>query len=388
MRIGFDAKRAFFNFRGLGNYTRTLIDGLAQYHPELEFFLYTPVPRDNRGLVWAEGLANHCHHPPVIRTPKTFPKENFPSLWRSVFLTRDLRKDDLDIYHGTSHELPALTPKSGQRRYKTVVTIHDLIFLRFPEFFPWIDRKVYLWKFKKSCAAADVVLAICQQTKDDLIEFLGVPDSKIRIAYQSYHPRFAQEVAADDKNGVLAAYGLQRPYILNVGAIDEHKNVLGLLRAYAMASKTIPHQLVIVGKGHGRYHKQVLEYVQRHNLGQHVRFLENVPSEHLPALYQGAKLFVFPSFFEGFGLPIVEALASGTPVLTSQGSCFPESGGPQSSYVNPYAPEELAMEMENLLSSPEKLDFMAQEGRKYVQRFSLERTTENVFSLYRSLLGQ
>lgn len=387
MRIGFDAKRAFFNFRGLGNYTRDLIEGLVEIHPELELFLYTPVPKDARGALWCEKLGMKTKHPPIIRSPKAFSQKKLHSLWRSVFMSKDIKRDHLDIYHGTSHELPALTPKEGARQYKTVVTIHDLIFLRFPEFFPWIDRKVYLWKFKQACLNADKVLAICQQTRHDLIEFLGVPDSKINVIYQSCHPRYAERIGPESKEEVKKRYGLTGPFIINVGAIEERKNLLSLLVAMNILRKKIDHQLVIVGVGHGRYYKQVMEYINREGLGPLVKFLDYVPNEDMPALYQAADLFIFPSLFEGFGLPIVEAITSGVPVITSTGSCFPESGGPGPSYINPYSSEELAFEIEEVLGDEEKRKEMIRLGSEHALKFTREKTSGDIFSLYQSLLS-
>ena len=182
MRIGFDAKRVFHNFRGLGNYGRTLLEGLYQFYPEHCYLLYTPPFQDIRSVDWEKKFSSFR-----VCTPTGFLERSFPSFWRRFLLGKKLERDELDIYHGLSHDLPA-----GVRvgKPKTVVTIHDLIFLRFPQFFPWIDRCVYLNKLRHACNRADVILAICEQTKNDLIEFLHIHEDRIRVIYQGVHPRF------------------------------------------------------------------------------------------------------------------------------------------------------------------------------------------------------
>ena len=372
MKIGFDAKRAFHNFRGLGNYSRTLLDGLAKYFPENEYVLFTPPFKDERANAFMRTHANF-----KIVGPEGILK-TVPSLWRSVLLARDLKHEDLDIYHGLSHELPPFV----KARTKCVVTMHDLIFLRYPEFFPWIDRKIYFRKFTHSIERADLILAICEQTKNDLMEILKAPEQKIVVAYQSCDPIFYAGHPETENNEVIRRYGIQKEFILSVGAFEERKNQLGLIEAYKCLKEDL--DLVFIGKG-AAYKKLMQAKLREHGLENRAHFLENVLHQDLPHFYQQALVMVYPSFFEGFGLPIVEALFSGCPVVTSEGSCFPEAGGPKTLYVNPKKTDDLAEAIQKILRSSELRQDMIQSGRDYVQRFHQMKTTQHLMARYREV---
>jgi len=373
MKIGFDGKRVFHNLRGLGNYSRTLISGLDKYYPEDELYLFTP---DFSDKSWLK------NHPKLsIITPEGPFFSKFSTLWRSVFLGQDIAKYDLDIYHGLSHEIP---PFVENLKAKKVVTIHDLLFLRYPENFPWIDRRIYKWKFTSSCQRADLVIAICEQTKRDIIEFLGIPEGKIKVLYQSCNPIFYKKLSEEKKAYFQKKYSLPKEFILYVGSLEANKNVLNLIKAYKLASPSIP--LVIVGRG-ADYKKLMAQEILNLGIEKNVLFLDYVPLSDLPGIYQNAHLFVFPSFFEGFGLPIVEAMFSGTPVITTKGSCFPEAGGEHCVYVDPHGPKELCGALREVLGDKLKRDMMIQKGEEYVRKFSLETTSMNLRKTYQQLLG-
>jgi glycosyltransferase involved in cell wall biosynthesis len=372
MRIGFDAKRVFHNLRGLGNYSRTLVSGLSKYYPEDSYYLFTPNFSDK---TWIKG------HPELeVVTPKKAFYKKFPGLWRSLFLSSDISSQGLDIYHGLSHEIPPFMENTG---VKTVVTIHDLLFIRYPQNFPWIDRQVYKWKFTSSCQRADLIIAICEQTKRDIVDFLKIPEEKIKVLYQSCNPIFYQKLDEEKKNHFKTKYSLPEKFILYVGALEPNKNVLNLLKAYKLANPNMP--LVIVGRG-DEYKKLMVQEIANLGIEDKVVFLDYIPFEDLPGLYQNAHLFVFPSFFEGFGLPIVEAMFSGVPVITSEGSCFPESGGPNSIYVNPHKPEKLCEAIKNVLNNPVLREEMIEKGLKYVTKFTQKATSENLHQTYLDLL--
>ncbi len=379
MRIGFDAKRAFHNSRGLGNYSRDLITGLSKYYSSHEYFLFTPPVEMGENTRWAKDYNNLR-----IITPQTFLAKKFSSLWRSFSLKDEISKYELDIFHGLSHELPVGISNSN---CKSVVTIHDLIFLRFPEFFPFIDRKVYLKKFTYACDHADTVIAICEQTKRDLIEFLGVREDKIEVVYQTCNPRFYTLWEDSKRKETLSKYNIKKDFILTVGAIEQRKNVLSLVKAYASLKKEINVDLVIVGKGKA-YKEQVQNYIKSKGLESRVHILENVSHFDLPAFYQEAKLFCYPSHFEGFGIPIIEALFSKTPVITSRGSCFPEAGGPNSIYIDPESVGEISDAIVSVLTDEDKSYQMAEMGRNYVEKFHRSKTSENLFQIYNKLLSQ
>jgi glycosyltransferase involved in cell wall biosynthesis len=375
VKIGFDGKRATHNFRGLGNYSRGLIEGLYHYTGH-QLYLYTPNFKDNRANTWLQ------HFPKLnVKTPQGLITKNFQSYWRSFSLGDDLTRDHLDIYHGLSHEIPKL-PKN--RKFKTVVTIHDLIFLRYPEYFPKLDRMVYLNKFKYSCENSDLIISICEQTKSDLINFLNVPEEKIKIHYQSASPVFYQEKTIEELEHFKANHQLNRPYILLVGAFEERKNQKGAIKAFNLIKNEFDIDLVLVGTGK-KYLKEARELIVHYQLEKRVRILNHFPFHSLPMIYQAADLFFFPSFFEGFGIPIVEALYSKVPVVTSFGSCFPESAGPDSVYCDPAQIESMADALRQVLRD-KKLQFeMKNKGHEFVQRFSLESTTKKLNQIYKSL---
>lgn len=379
MRIGFEAKRATHNFRGLGNYSRGLIEGLIKYQPNEKLFLYTPPIKDPRGQEWIDSLANKA----VIKYPEGFLNNQFSSFWRSFGIASDLKRDDLDIFHGLSHEIPFRM--SGPQSFKKVVTMHDLIFLRYPQFFPFIDRLVYKQKFQYACQQSDLVIAICEQTKMDLIHFLGVDEKKIVVHYQSCSPLFYEPCSAERLEAIKIKYQLQKPFILHVGAFEERKNQLTLLTAFSKIADKIEEDLVFIGQGKS-YRKKVMTKVCELKLNHRVHFL-SVPFFELPAIYQMASVFCFPSLFEGFGIPIVEALFSRTPVITSSGSCFPESAGPHSLFIDPLSLSSIADNLLLVLTDKNLQTQMSDKGYDFVKRFHLEKTTSNLMDIYRRVRG-
>ncbi len=381
MIIGFDAKRAFCNERGLGNYSRNIIDQLLEFYPENKYVLFTP--KTNAKITDKWQSYKRCE---VIGPRNFFWKKAHP-VWRSLKLNSEIKKNNIDLYHGLSHELPAGINKS---KVKSIVTIHDLIYLRYPEYFPWIDRKVYHRKFSHSVKAADLVVAIGEQTKRDLVEFLKIPECKIVVHYQSCHESFYELLSEGVISNFLKKYNLNyKNYILNVGAFEERKNQKNLIRAYSLLLQQNPNlgiPLVLIGKG-GSYIEQCKELVSELGITSHVLFLQNIEMDELPKLYQGACLFCFPSFFEGFGIPIIEALFSKVPVITSFGSCFPEVAGPSSWYIDPYKIGNIAEVMFEVLTANKGTLFdRVATSYKFVQKFHKMNTTKELIDIYRRVL--
>ena len=373
MKIGYDAKRVFHNWRGLGNYGRNLVCGLHDVAPENDYVLFTPPIIDQRGIDWKK--ENNQFE---VISPKGFFSKSFPSMWRR-YLGKEISGVNCDLFHGLSHEVPY---GIDTKKTKSIVTIHDLIFLRYPEFFPWIDRKVYLAKIKHACRFSDKVIAICQQTKDDLIYYLKVKPEKIEIAYQSCDPIFYERLSSSTIDECLRKYDITKKYFLYVGALDPRKNLINLIEAYGHFGTSC--DLVIVGNG--LKHKELLlEKIKLLNLEDHIKILSDVPSSDLPALYQGALTFCFPSFFEGFGIPIIEAMMSRVPVITSLGSCFPEVAGPGALYINPNSSYEIAKAMDKLYSDQSLYDDLVRMGTEHVNKFHQNRTNQVMINLYRGL---
>lgn len=374
MKIGFDAKRAFFNTSGLGNYSRSILLLLQQYYPDNEYFLYTPSLKNS--LFFQEKEL-----PFKVKQPGTTLSRIFSSYWRSMSMSKDLQKDKLNLFHGLSNELPSDILKSTT---KSIVTIHDLIFLRFPHFFSAVDNQIYLRKFKHACKNADRIIAVSEQTKHDIVNFFQINPNKINVAYQGCGQQFWHKVTNAKKEEVHKRYNLPKKYILNVGTIEPRKNMYNLIYSllYAQHDATI----ISIGRAVPSYMKELQELIRKKNLQHRVSFLHNVPNEDLPAIYQQASLFVYPSYFEGFGIPILEAMVSDIPVITSSGSCFSETGGNAARYINPNNPEEIAIHSDEILGNKHLQQDMITKGRLHAQNFSDKSVVNSIMEVYKLTL--
>ncbi|QJD94926.1 glycosyltransferase family 4 protein [Mucilaginibacter robiniae] len=372
MRIGYDAKRAFLNNTGLGNYSRWLIGVMTRYYPENQYSLYTPEVKDNRHAY----LLNHLPHTNTVAPGSKL----LSSWWRTKGIVNNMKQDGVKLYHGLSHELPLGIAQSG---IKSVLTVHDLIFMRFPQYFGWVNRMIYRAKLQYACKTADSIIAISQKTKDDLIELLQVPASKISVIYQSCDPVFAQAHPPAQKASIQQKYQLPEQFILTVGTIEERKNLMLLVKALSCLKAKAT--LVVVGKPTD-YLNEVKAFIQQHQLTSQVIFLHQVSFDELPALYQLAQAFIYPSRYEGFGIPILEALNSGTPVIAAKGSCLEEAGGPHSLYVDPDDEQELATTISQVLHNEELRNRMITQGLTYARQFNDEALAEQYMQLYKNTL--
>jgi glycosyltransferase involved in cell wall biosynthesis len=372
MKIGFDAKRAFYNKSGLGNYSRNLLNTFAEYHPENSYFLFTPSTEARLHLEKEELFR-------IIEPSATIDRFLRP-LWRLKTMNKEIKKHGLDIFHGLSHELPIGIEKSGAR---SVVTVHDLIFLRYPKFYNPFDVRIYTWKLIHACRAASHIVAISNQTRTDLINFLKIDPGKISVIYQGCNPQFRKRYEADAIKILKKKYNLPERYLLYVGTIEQRKNLLGVLKAMHLCNAGIP--LVVIGKKKDKYFTEVQNYINSSNL-RNIFFPEGVTNSELPGIYQNAECFIYPSFFEGFGIPVVEALVSGTPVITSKGGCLEEAGGPGSIYINPESPEQIGEAICSVINSKEKQEEMTIKGLEYSGNFDDRVIADAYISLYNSLL--
>ncbi len=372
MKIGFDAKRAVQNNTGLGNYSRYIVEILSKYYPENFYFLFSPKEKQNLRLSILKSASNV-----FFRFPQGLWK-NLGSFWRVSTIKNDLKKDQIDIFHGLSNELPIGIHKTG---IKSVVSIHDLIFLRYPEYYKWIDRNIYRWKFRYACQKADKIIAISECTKRDIISFFNIPEEKIDVVYQGCHPDFSIRIPKERKREVARKYQLPDDFILYVGSIESRKNLLLIVKALLYTDKNI--QLVAIGKK-TNYQVEVEKFIEENNLSGRVRIINNLPFEDLPACYQLAKIFVYPSFFEGFGIPVIEALASGTPVIAATGSCLEEAGGPDSLYVDPNDENDLALKIMQVINDKNLALKMKEKGEQYIERFADEQIAKDIMKVYDS----
>lgn len=371
MRIGFDAKRAYFNYSGLGNYSRNTIRYLSQQFPDNEFYLYIPGTKNQ--------IPNGAYKNHTLIYPQSWKDRKFSSFWRSYWLGEQLVRDGIDLYHGLSNEIPFDIIRN---RVPSVVTIHDLIFLRFPDWYKPIDRKIYSRKAKFSCMNADRVIAISRQTRSDIIHYYKIPEDKIDVVYQGCDPDFYEQWDDAEKEKLAHKYHLPASYLLYVGTIEERKNLLQLIKARHHGKLDIP--LIVIGRS-TPYINQIHEYIREHSL-KNITFLQDVPNRDLPGIYQLAEAFVYPSRFEGFGIPILEALFSRTPVITSRGSCFDEAGGQSSKYVDPDDTDEMIHALRLVLENEKLRSEMQEKGYAHAQKFKQDIIADNVMEVYRKIV--
>ena len=365
MKIAFDAKRFFHNSSGLGNYSRDLVRILAENFPENQYVLVEQ-KKSERGKEILE--SNNVN----------FLKVSGGKFARQIKFGKTSQEINADIFHGLSGELPL---KWNDKSIRKIVTIHDLIFLRFPQYYSFFDRNIHFWKFKKACEQADLVIAISEQTKSDIIQFLKIPAEKIRVVYQGCHQTFKEKKPSEFLLETRAKFNLPERFILNVGTIEPRKNLLNIVKSILDTDIN----LIVIGKK-TKYFKKVEQLIIRNDLQNRVYFLENVEMEELSAIYQLAEIFVYPSLFEGFGIPVIEALFSKTSVITSNSSSLPEAGGENSLYVNPENIEDLKSKILFLWNNRSERNRLEEKGFDFVQKFIDEKIAKNLISVYEEVL--
>jgi glycosyltransferase involved in cell wall biosynthesis len=374
MNIGFDAKRAVQNNTGLGNYSRYILEILSEFFPDNNYLLFAPQEKKNNRLETILSRMNIAF---------VFPhgiSKYLSSIWRIWGIKKDLKQKEVQLFHGLSNELPIGIERIGM---KTVVSIHDLIFLRYPAYYKQIDRMIYRWKFKQSCQAADQIIAVSECTKRDIISFFHIPEEKIKVIYQGCHPQFKEMLSEEMRKEIREKYQIPSRFLLYVGSIESRKNLLLAVKALERLPEDI--HLVALGKS-TPYQAEVETYIRKAGLVSRVHIENNFPFAHFPAIYQSASVFIYPSFFEGFGIPIIEALESGVPVIAATGSCLEEAGGPDSFYVDPSNDSELADRILEILNNKTLANQMITKGKEYVERFNAKKIASEVMAVYQACL--
>lgn len=374
MNIGFEAKRFFTNNTGLGNYSRFVVRSLSTFFPENGYYLYTPraTPHSDTADILENAKVR------VITPASAYKFLHATSVWRTWGLSKEPTIADLQVFHGLSQELPLGLPG----RIKKIITVHDLIFYRYPEFYKRIDVAIYKKKLQFACERADRIIAVSEQTKDDLQEFLKVDGSRIEIIYQGSHPNFKRKLTAAEIDAVAKKYRLPSEYILSVGTIEKRKNLIVVIRALSLIPKEKRIPLVILGRP-TEYFKEILAAAKDLNVLDGIVVPQNVPFHEFPAIYQNARIFIYPSLFEGFGIPLVEAIESRVPVITSFGSCFSEAAGPSSIFVDPHDEEALAAEINKVLLDSVLARAMVTASYNYIQKFEPAVIGKKIMDVYK-----
>ncbi len=367
MRIGIDYTAAVRQGAGIGRFCRGLIGALAE------------LDHSNDYVVWSGGRgAAEPHWPPNYRR-LTLPlsDRHLALIWQRLRLPLPVEwiTGRLDLYHSPDFVLPPV------RRARTLLTVHDLSFMRHPECSSPALYDYLINAVPRSVAQADLVLADSAHTQRDVIELLGVPAERTRVVYAGLEPSFRPVPDGPARQAALARYGIEPPYVLGVGTLQPRKNFARLIAAFRLARERhqLPHRLVIAG-GRGWLYDDIL--VAAREAGDAVLLAGYVDDSDLPALYSAADLFAFPSLYEGFGIPLLEAMGCGTPVLTAQASSLPEVAGDAALLVEPTDIEAIAAGLWRLLSDEALRQQLLRRGQERIQRYTWAAAARELLAAY------
>ena len=371
MRIVIDAQPLLEPLAGIGRYTDSLLRTLAEIDHENHYYLYYGASfRQSRATL--PHFDNLNFHPKLLRFPG--------KLFR--LLTEKLRVipvgsflGNYDIYHGLNYHVPRLA-------FSSIVNIYDLSFMLFPECFTKKRLSDIRYKVGSSIKRAEWIITGSESTKADIVNYLKVSDEKIKVIPFGFGKHF-KPLSEEMLIPFREKYHLPGRFILFVGTIEPRKNILNLLRAFHRLN--IPDIFLVIAGGRGWLFEEIFMEVERLGLPEKVIFPGYIPETDLPLLYNSACVFVYPSLYEGFGFPPLEAMACGVPVITSNTSSLPEIVGDAGMLVNPQNPEEIADAIKSVLESDSKKRDMAGKGIERAKTFSWERCARETLKLYKQI---
>ncbi len=377
IKVGFDAKRFYWNQTGLGNHSRSTIQGLARWG-QGQIALNLFASRANPEVLAQDPFA---HQYTLISPQSALTKP----AWREWGMTRDIRASEMDIYHGLSAELPVGIRNT---QAKSIVTIHDLIAIRAPEQFPAFDSWIYRKKLFSAVKRADWVLTTSEATRADLLNYAAIDASRVIPLYQSPAPAFFEALTPGEIQIIRNQYQLPSEYIIQVGSVIERKRLRATLKMLALPHvRKIAPPLVVIGSLNSEYARQAQADVQSFGLQGRVIFKNDIQSSDLPAITQGAKLALYPSVYEGFGIPIVEAMLSRVPVIASPFTCSPEVLGPGGAIVDPDQTEAYAQVFLNALENEMQRAKWSEAGSAFArERYSPEALACQLIHIYKTAL--
>jgi glycosyltransferase involved in cell wall biosynthesis len=364
MRIAIDARK--LHDYGIGTYVRNLLRQIARQDHENEYVLICS-PQDCASV---EALAENFRAIPDRSRPY--------SIREQITVPLDLRRERAELFHAPHYVLPPLVP------CRSVVTIHDCIHLRFPQYLPnrvaYVYARTFLWA---ATHQADRILTVSEASKRDILQYFNVPPERIEVIYNGIDERFWTPPADEAVERVRQRYQLNDPFILYTGNIKPHKNLVRLIEAFQQLRRSGFDQLklLILGDEISRY-ATLRRAVHRHKLHKHVRFHGFVPDDTLAIFYRLAAAFVFPSLYEGFGLPPLEAMASGTPVVTSNVSSLPEVVGDAALLIDPTDVDAIAGAIRMVLTDAALRDDLRERGWRRAREFSWERSVARIRAIY------
>jgi len=355
---------------GIGTYIRNLIRELAELDRENSYVLLTNTEGRKALHNLPENFRTVTHGAPVY------------SVREQITLGWTLYRLEADLYHATHYVLPSILPCPA------VVTIHDIIHLLYPQYLPNKIAFFYAERMiRRGLVRGERVIAVSENTRDDLVRYFGLGGDKIEVVYNGIEESFRQTLEHEEIERWLRNLGIERPYALFVGNPKPHKNLDNVVKAFARALEIeeFPHTLVCVGKRDAATQK-VRQRAEQLGLSDRLLLQGRVAQEALPAIYQGAELFLYPTLYEGFGLPVVEAMASGVPVVTSNTSALKEVAGGHAHLVNPLDVEGIAKAIARCLSDDDHRQALAQRGRERAEHFRWDKAAQETLEIYRRVL--
>jgi glycosyltransferase involved in cell wall biosynthesis len=382
LTIGFEGKRLLTSSTGFGTYSRTLIKDICRFYPETRCVV---IAHDSYNALKKLPTFSSIDVEQVKRLDSIkveYPPSSGRLYWKLLGARRTLFNQGVDIYHGLAHQIPRSV---RQKRVPVVLTVHDLIYRHYPELSSDTDLRLYESQLINACSISDKIVAVSESTKRDIVNFFSISPKKISVIYQSVDDRYHKIATAEIKQRTKSNYGLPERYLLYVGSMSERKNLLSVVKALNIIPPANRLPLVVVG-AQTSYSNVVGEYIKNNSLDSWIIFPKRVETEDLPAVYQAADIFLYASLYEGFGIPILEALSSGIPVITSNVSAMPEAAGPDSRLIDPKRPDEIASSIIDILSDDSLRRKMVRNGYSYAQKFDNKIVTEQMLQLYQSTI--
>jgi glycosyltransferase involved in cell wall biosynthesis len=374
MRIGYLTYGLDRTPTGIGRYAVELVRAMARQAGQHEFVLLSTEYEDRHGLwdAFERVDLSACRLLPSMLS------------LGNIALSAAIRRHKFDIIHDPNGIVPFFGPAFTARR---IATIHDACAYVYPHTHNRLDTWRYHWLLPGAAGRADTILTDSEHSKADLLRFLKLPASKVAVVPCGIGPQFTP-IDSVGMQAVLQRYAIRQPYLLYLGGLNARKNIARLFEAYAIVRQQIP-ELTLVLAGKRQWQTAEMDVaLTRFQLQNHVQYLDYVADADLPALYSAARLFVFPSLYEGFGLPPLEAMACGTPVVTSQSSSLPEVVADAALLVDPYDTNALAHAMLRGLTDPTLRQDLRQRGLRQAARFPWERTAREVLVQYQQALEQ
>ena len=356
-----------FRRAGVSNYTEALLTNLGEIDRVNRYSVYTTRGLTNRDLKLPANF-----HVQSSLLPTINPRVRIP--WEQVLAPPLLKLTGANVFHGVLNVTPLFSP------IPSVVTIHDLAFWSFPQTFRRVNRAYLTWATKVAAKKSAYILAVSEATKREIIRYLGIPAERIVVTYDAAEARFQPPNPAE-----LAAFrqraGLPERFILFLGTLEPRKNIPTLLEAYANIARDTDAALII-GGGKGWLYDEIFAKAEALNLGERIHFAGYIPGDDLPLWYAAATVFAFPSVYEGFGMPLLEAMACGTPTLTSNRSSLPEVVGDAGLTVDPYDAEAMGAALLRLLRDADLRGDLRERGLARAKHFSWRKTAEKTLAVY------